>query len=95
MNKYMTLIVMVLFLVLVTVVADSALGISANLNIVDGINVPPPETWLGRFSVVTDMIKVFFNIMLFQVEGLPAFFNIVVFYPLSFGIVYMIIDIFA
>lgn len=92
MNKYMTLIVLVLFLILVTLVADSALGISTS-GIIDQFDTPPPETWLGRFSAVTNMISAFFKIMTFQVPGLPVFINLIVFYPITFAIAYMIIDI--
>lgn len=93
MNKYMTLIIMVIFLVAATLVADSALGISTSTNIIVDFDIAPPETWIGRLNVARGMLGTFFNILTFQVEGLPVMINLLVFYPLTFGVAYMIIDI--
>jgi len=93
MNKYMTLIVLIFFLVLITLVADSALGISTSVSVVDDLNYTPPNDWLSRLSGVLKILESFYKIVTFRVGGIPPFLNLLVFYPVSFGILYMIINI--
>jgi len=95
MNRFMTFMMIIFFLVVCTLIADSVFGISASARIIDEFGQDVPSDWLGRFAIVRSFLSTFFKILTFQVSGMPAIVNIVVFYPLTFGIVYMIIDLFT
>ena len=88
MNKFMTLMIMVAFLFTVSYLA-TAIGFS-----VEG-DITAPETAfeIGSLTGIIDILRTFFNIMLFRIEGIPVIITLVVFYPITFGIVYMIADI--
>lgn len=80
---------MVAFLITITVVADS-LGVGTD----DGFTVviedePPSEEKTTVWSVV----DTFWRIITFQVDDFPPALNLIVFMPLTFGIVYIIADI--
>ena len=87
-TKYGLLMVMFVFLVAVTLVADSVL-ITTSQNILDGAVSDTTQTSGGIFS----MMAVYFKIITFQIPQIPLMINLFVFYPLSIGIGYMIIDI--
>jgi hypothetical protein len=89
MNRFTTLMVMVFFLVLLTVVTNS-LAISTGEGFISGFEGEAPgEDKMSVFSV----IQTFWKIITFRVEGFPVALNLLVFMPLTFGIVYIIADI--
>lgn len=88
MNKYTTLMIMFIFLILITLVADSVL-LTTSEDLLNGIVVDEGNNTSSIFS----MLDTFFRIITFQMPEVPFILNVLVFYPLSLGIVYMIIDI--
>jgi hypothetical protein len=88
MNKFVTLMILVAFLFTVSYLATS-LGFSVNQD----IGAIESSFELGSISGIIDVLSTFFNIMLFRVEGIPVLITIIVFYPITFGIIYMIVDI--
>jgi hypothetical protein len=92
MNKYVLLMTMVLFLVLITILVDS-IGLAASENILS-INISDQQP--GFFNLVASVwnyLSLFFVIVFFDVPGLPLIFKLVVFYPLTIGSIFMIISI--
>lgn len=87
-NKYLLLMIMFLFLILITLVADSVL-LTTSEDLLNGIVVDEGNNTSSIFS----MLDTFFKIITFQIPEVPFILNVLVFYPLSLGIVYMIIDI--
>lgn len=88
MNKFVTLMILVAFLFMVSYLATT-LGFTVS----DDITAIDQSFELGSLSGITQVLGTFFNIMLFRVEGIPTFITLVVFYPITFGVVYMIADI--
>lgn len=87
-NKYLLLMIMFLFLILITLVADSVL-LTTSEDLLNGIVVDEGNNTSSIFR----MLDTFFKIITFQIPEVPFILNVLVFYPLSLGIVYMIIDI--
>ncbi|MEM0173084.1 MAG: hypothetical protein QXI16_01095 [Sulfolobaceae archaeon] len=88
MNKYTTLMVMFLFLIIVTLVADSVLITTSEDMLGGGIADAEKSS-----SAIFSMISTYYKIITFQIPSMPFIVNAIVFYPLSFGIVFMIVDI--
>lgn len=87
-NKYVLLMIMFVFLVIITLVADSVL-LTTSEDLLSGVVVDTTYTSSGIFT----MIGTFFKIITFQLPQIPLVVNLLVFYPLSLGIIYMIVDI--
>lgn len=87
MNKYVLFMIMILFLVLMTFIADS-LSITASVDLVDGVPTGADDSIGGIFK----LMGTFFKLLTFNLPGIPAAFNFV-FIPLTFGVIYMLIDI--
>ena len=91
MNKYIMFMLMALFMVLMTFIAqgidttttESLSDIAINTDTPGGLN------FLGQ---VWAYIGVFFKMMTFQIEGIPAVFNLFVFLPITFGMLYIVVD---
>jgi len=93
MNKFMTLFIVVLFLVLATLVVDS-LYLTVTTDITSGIIADEGSGgFFGIISSVGDMVAGFWKIMTFQVTDLPVAVNLVVFYPLTIMVFFMVIDL--
>lgn len=88
MNRFMLLMVMVFFLILITITANSLLPESAEM-VTDGVEVGRSNT----FGAIFNMMKTFFKIVTFQIDEFPVILNITVFMPLTVGVIYIIIDI--
>ena len=88
MNKYVLFMVMILFLLFLTFVANS-LSLSASENLINGI----PSDASVSIESIGRLFGTFFKILTFQLEGVPIYFNIFIFAPLTFGVIYMLIDI--
>ena len=89
MNKYVLLMVMFSFLIVVTLVANDIVMTTNSVNVLSGAVSDTGTTSTSIFN----MIGMFFKIITFQVDGIPVIINIIVFYPLTFGIIYIIVDI--
>lgn len=93
MNKYVLFMVMILFLIFTTFLAQS-IDANATFSILN--NLPSGEAPSSILNVLNSVLALgatFFRLLTFQIEGIPAVFNIFIFYPLTFGILYMTIDI--
>lgn len=88
MNKYQTLMLMVLFLVFTTIVASSINGLGVTTDITSGVG-----TFELTLEGVLEVIQFFFAMLFFQVSGVPNIINLLVFWPLTLGILLMIIGI--
>ena len=88
MNKYSLFMIMILFLLLITFVADS-IAITASVDIVDNI----PGDASDNVGSIFRLMGTFFRILTFSLPGIPIVFNLFVFIPLTFGVIYMLIDI--
>ena len=92
MNKYLLLMTMVFFLVFMTTLVGSINEtVSSNITSAEVSEDVPGITNILR--TVWSYISLFFAIIFFQVNGLPAVFNLFIFWPLSAGTIFMIISI--
>ena len=89
MNKYVLLLIMVFFLALITMTADSIL-VETSSDVIGDVTATNETT----ISNILGMLGTFFKILTFQLEGFPAWLNLLVFYPLTMATIYMIVDIF-
>jgi len=92
MNKYITFGILVLFILFMTYVVDFASNYENTLDSVNPIEELPGEGSPTSGSVIS-LITTFWKIATFQVEGLPALFTVLIFYPCNLIVLYMIIDI--
>ena len=91
MNKYIMFMIMALFMVLMTFIAEG-IDESTTSNLSDiaiSTDTPGGLNFLGQ---VWAYFGVFFKMMTFQIEGIPAVFNLFVFLPITFGLVYIVVD---
>jgi hypothetical protein len=92
MNKYVLLMTMIFFLVFITtIVASINLTTTSDITTAAVSDEAP-----GVFNILTSVwnyITIFFAIIFFRVDGLPLAFNLFLFWPLSVGVIYMIVDI--
>jgi hypothetical protein len=92
MNKYVLLMSMILFLVFSqTIIASINLSSTSDITTTEISDEQP-----GFFNLIESVwsyLKIFFNIIVFRVDGLPLFFNLFVFWPISIGVIFMIVDI--
>lgn len=85
MNKYITLAVLVAFLALSTMLAGSL-----SMTTTDIVQDLPPGPSIIK---ILPYINVFWAIITFQIEGLPVWITLLVFWPLTISVLYMTIDI--
>jgi hypothetical protein len=90
-NKYVTLLMVVLFLIVATLVVES-LYLTPTQDITTGVMSDQATGLFGTIKNVGNMISGFWKIMTFQVEGLPLAINLIVFYPLTIMVFFMVID---
>lgn len=83
------LIVMILFLVFITILTQEMPGLTVKVDITEGVDTAFAWTTPSVLSTA----QFFLKILTFQVEGLPAVVNLLVFWPLTIGILLMIIGI--
>jgi len=87
-NKYVLFMVMTLFLIFITFIADS-ISVSSTTDLLDNI----PSDGDASVGAIFRLMGTFFKILTFQLTGIPIVFNIFVFIPLTFGVIFMLIDI--
>jgi len=91
MNKYVTLLMVVLFLIVATLVVES-LYLTPTQDITKGVVTDQATGLFGTIRNVGNMLSGFWKIMTFQVAELPVAINLVVFYPLTIMVFFMVID---
>lgn len=92
MNKYVLLMTMVFFLVLITMLVGS-INLTTASDVADISISEDTPGFLNILRTVWNYVSLFFRIIFFAVPGIPAIFNIIVFYPLTAGTIYMLVDI--
>lgn len=90
MNKYVLFMTMVFALVLITLLVQFIDGSVTNTIIIDNI---PDEQTFDIFSNLFNFVSIFYRMLTFQVTSIPSIFNLLIFYPLTAGVLFMIIDI--
>lgn len=90
MNKYILFMSMVLFLIIITLLVEFIDFSVSNSIVID--NIPSNENF-SIFTSLGNFVSIFFKILSFNVPSLPPIFNLLVFYPLTAGVLFMIIDI--
>jgi hypothetical protein len=85
---------MVFFLVLITLVVGSIDETVTSNIFLDNINEQSRAPGLLQIlGTIWNYLSIFYRIMFFQVEGIPGIFNYIIFYPLTAGTLFMLIDI--
>jgi len=92
MNKYVLLMTLIFFLVfMTTIVASINLTTTSDITSAEISDQEP-----GFFNILRSVwsyVSLFLAIVFFRVDGLPLAFNLFLFWPLSAGVIYMIVDI--
>jgi len=88
MNKFAQLGVIIIFLIMSTLVVES-LYLTTSTDITTGII----NEGGGFLSQIVDMVAGFWKIITFQVPDLPVFINLIIFYPLSIVVFFMVVDL--
>jgi hypothetical protein len=81
---------MVFALVLITLLVQFIDGSVTNSIIIDNL---PDEQTFDIFSNLFNFVNIFYRMLTFQVTSIPSIFNLLIFYPLTAGVLFMIIDI--
>ena len=76
------------FMFITTIAVDSMEGMNSSGNIIGSL----PDEGSGSLSQVLSMLGTFFNMMTFNVSGVPAFFSII-FWIIAIGMIYIILNI--
>ena len=89
MNKYLTFGFIIMFIVLITYVVDitAVYQVSGNT---DGFNVPTGEV---RTIEAFGLLKTWWQLATFKIDGLPVILNLIIFYPLNVVALFMGLDI--
>ena len=90
MNKYVLFMTMVFALVLITLLVQFIDGSITNSIIIDNI---PSEESFDLWDDLFGFVSIFYRMLTFQVTSIPSIFNLLIFYPLTAGVLFMIIDI--
>jgi hypothetical protein len=88
MNKFITLGLMVSFLTLMTVIANSVL-----MPVENAIDTTVPSEVSDSTSSILGYADVFVKLLTFQIPGMPGILTGLVFIPITFMVIFMIIDI--
>jgi hypothetical protein len=89
-NKYVLFMTMVFSLVLITLLVQFIDGTITNSIIIDKI---PSEESFDIWDSLFGFVSIFYRMLTFQVTSIPSIFNLLIFYPLTAGVLFMIIDI--
>lgn len=88
MNRATTLMAIAFFIIFVTLIANS-LGLTPSTDIAGEL----PQEVDNSISGVFDVIRTFFAIITFRLIGVPFIINLLLFVPITFGTVYLILEI--
>jgi hypothetical protein len=86
-NKYIFLMVLMVFLILITFVAQN-LTMTLGTDISNNVPIYQQD---NNFNLLM-LIRTFLGIMTFSIAEIPAWLTILVFYPITFAIGALIID---
>jgi hypothetical protein len=76
-------------IVALTLLADSITGINASGSIITN-----PETGISvTRSGILSFLSTFFDILTFQLDGIPVLVNLLFFFPITVGVVFIIVEI--
>jgi hypothetical protein len=85
---------LVFFLVIMTLIAGSIDETAASNIFLDSLNDnPEAPRLLNILATIWSYLSIFFRMLTFQISGIPAIINILAFYPITAGVIYMLIDI--
>ena len=76
-------------MVSLTLLADSITGIGASTDIVGS----PTTNIDASVSGVLSFIRTFFDILTFNLNGIPVIVNLLFFFPISIGLLFIIVEI--
>lgn len=88
-NKYMILYILVIIIVLTTFIVDVTITTQVS-GAFDSMITADTEPTLTN---VISMLDTYFNLLTFGVDGLPAIFTLLFFYPINAVALYMIVNI--
>lgn len=90
MNKYVLLMILVfIFLVMILISNSILLSTPIGQELLGGVGISEEYTSVS----IRTMMKSMFLLATFQIPSMPVVMNILMFYPVTFGIIYMIIDV--
>lgn len=94
MNKYVLFMTLVFFLVIMTLVAGSIDETASTNILLDSINTNPEAPGLLKIlGTIWSYLAIFFRMLTFQISGIPPIINILAFYPITAGVIFMLVDI--
>jgi hypothetical protein len=81
---------MIVFMMVgLTLLADSITGISASTDIVGS----PASNIEASASGVLSFLRTFFDILTFNLDGIPTVVNLLFFFPITVGILFIIVEV--
>ncbi len=89
MSKLSFIIITVFMMVALTLLADSITGISATTDIVGS----PATNIDASASGILSFLRTFFDILTFNLEGIPNMVNLLFFFPISVGLIFIIVEV--
>ena len=93
MNKYTLFMVMALFMIIMTMLAAS-ISAGSTVNIINNSFPDAPTGSLLNFlGIIGGYLEVFFKMLTFQLTGVPTIINLVIFLPISLGMLFIIVNI--
>lgn len=93
MNKYLLFGLILVLLVLCTYTINASEGLSSNIDLSDNVTVINDEEDVSVGGLI-GLAGTFIRVITFQADGIPVFITLLVFYPLTGMLIYMLIDIF-
>lgn len=87
MNKFGTVLFLMIFLTLITLVAGS-ITMTTSTDIIGGIIVSEDVSILNSFG----LLGTFWKILTFQINEIPEWITVLVFYPITLGTIILIVD---
>lgn len=77
------------FMVGLTILADSLTAVE----VTEGINTATAGEFNNTFAGLISFMGTFFDILTFQLDGIPPAVNLLLFLPITFGMLYIIVEI--
>lgn len=93
MNKYVLFMTMALFMILMTMLAASISAGSSSDIINNAFPDAPTGSLLNFLGIIGGYLEIFFKMLTFQLTGIPTLINLLVFLPMSLGMLFIIVNI--
>jgi hypothetical protein len=85
--------VMALFMIVMTMLAAS-IDAGSTSNIINNSFPDAPTGSLFNFlGIIGGYLEIFFKMLTFQLTGIPTIFNLLIFLPVSLGMLFIIVNI--